>query len=87
MIQAKTNPLWRLVQFPLTRRLWQPIAIHIAWDFSLDGIYGVGTSGLSGAPSAGLLKAALIGPVWLTGGAAGVEASLVAVMIVLAAGI
>src|SRR5262249_42090275 len=69
-----------------TSRLWLPIALHASLDFSVDGIFGVGAYSLAGVPAAGLLQARLVGPVLLTGGAAGAEASLVTSAVVLAAG-
>jgi CAAX protease family protein len=73
--------------YMLTDRLWLPIGIHVAWDFANDGIFGVGSSGATGETIRGLLQAKLTGPVLLTGGTAGVEASLVAVILVLAVSI
>jgi uncharacterized protein len=73
--------------YMLTRRLWLVIGIHIAWDVANDGIFGVGASGISGTPIQGLLQAKLTGPAVLSGGAIGVEASLVAVLILVAAGV
>lgn len=73
--------------YMLTRRLWLAIGIHVALDVASDGIFGVGASGLSGTPIPGLLQAKLTGPALLTGGAAGVEASLVTVVVLLAASI
>ena len=45
----------------LTRRLWVPLGLHAAWNFTQGGIFGIPVSG-SGA-SAGLLSAEPIGPV------------------------
>ena len=73
--------------YMLTNRLWLPIGIHVAWDFANDGIFGVGSSGASGETIKGLLQAKLTGPVLLSGGTAGVEASLVSVILVLAVSI
>jgi CAAX protease family protein len=70
----------------LTGRLWLVIGLHIAWDFTIDGIFGVGASGLSDKPLQGLLQARLVGMDLLTGGAHGVEASVVAVLVALLAG-
>ncbi len=71
--------------FMLTRRLWLPIGIHFAWNFIQSGIFG---SAVSGNPAAqGLLHSSLTGPDWLTGGAFGIEASLVTVIIGAAVGI
>ena len=70
--------------FMLTRRLWLPIGIHFAWNFTQGAIFGVA---VSGNEARGLLQSTLSGPVWLTGGAFGAEASVIAVVICLAAGI
>jgi membrane protease YdiL (CAAX protease family) len=66
----------------LTGRLWLPIGIHIGWDMANDGIFGVGSAAISGVPIQGLLRATLTGPAILTGGANGVEASLVTFLVV-----
>jgi membrane protease YdiL (CAAX protease family) len=70
--------------FMVTRRVWLAIGIHIAWNFTQGGVFGVATSGVE---ISGLLKGALTGPWLLTGGAFGAEASVVPVVVCLAAGI
>jgi len=70
--------------YMLTRRLWLCIGIHIAWNFTQGGIFGVAVSGSAGT---GLLRAKMTGPDWLTGGTFGVEASVVALAVCAAAGI
>jgi membrane protease YdiL (CAAX protease family) len=70
--------------FMLTRRLWLCIGIHIAWNFTQGGIFSVA---VSGGESKGLLRSRMVGPDWLTGGAFGAEASVVALGVCLAAGI
>jgi membrane protease YdiL (CAAX protease family) len=70
--------------FVLTRRLWLPIGLHIGWNFCEGGIFG---QSVSGGSANGWLRGSVEGPEWLTGGAFGVEASLVAVVICLTAGI
>ena len=57
-----------------TRRLWLPVGIHFAWNFLLDAVFSLPTSGY---PARGLLLGRLSGPEWLSGGDYGVEASLV----------
>ena len=66
----------------LTRRLWLPIGIHVAWDFANDGIFGVGAGAISGEPIRGLIQARLAGSALLTGGDAGVEASIITLLII-----
>ncbi|MGB6306406.1 MAG: CPBP family intramembrane glutamic endopeptidase, partial [Steroidobacteraceae bacterium] len=70
--------------YMLTRRLWLCIGIHFAWNFTQGGIF---SAAVSGGATHGLLEAKLVGPVWLTGGAFGAEASVVAVVVCLAAGV
>ena len=65
--------------YVLTRRLWLPIGIHFGWDFSQDAIFGVGKG------AKGLVEGDLSGPAWLSGGSAGIEGSVVA--LVLCAGV
>nr|WP_250649073.1 MULTISPECIES: CPBP family intramembrane glutamic endopeptidase [unclassified Actinomyces] len=70
--------------YVLTRRLWFAIGVHAAWNFVQGGVFGSDVSG-SGT-GRGLLEGSFSGPVWLTGGDMGVEASVVAVLICLVAG-
>ena len=69
----------------LTRRLWLAIGLHAAWNFVQGGIFG---SDISGTGSGrGLIEARFTGPDLLTGGAMGIEASVVAVIVCMAAGV
>jgi CAAX protease family protein len=70
--------------YMVTRRLWFCIGMHFAWNFTQGGIF---SAAVSGEATNGLLQARLVGPAWLTGGAFGAEASLVAVVVCLAAGL
>ncbi|MFC1851004.1 lysostaphin resistance A-like protein, partial [candidate division CSSED10-310 bacterium] len=70
--------------YVLTRRLWLPIGIHFAWNFTQGGLFGVPVSGQN---FEGLLQAEIIGPELLAGGEFGPEASIFAVFIGLAVGI
>jgi hypothetical protein len=73
--------------YALTRRLWMAIGLHTMWDFTNDGIFGVGVAGQSGESIKGLLQASLSGPKIFTGGELGVEASVVSLLIVLTAAV
>ena len=73
--------------YVLTHRLWMALGLHMAWDFANDGVFGVGVAGQSGQSLHGLLQAKLNGPTLLTGGALGVEASIITLGIMLIAGI
>lgn len=61
------------------RQLWLGIGLHCAWNFASGGIFG------SDPKSHSLLAAHLQGPEWLTGGQDGLDASVVATLICLAA--
>lgn len=68
-----------------TGRLWLGIGFHAAWNYTQGTVYSGIVSG--NAPSHGFVKSTLDGPEWLTGGAFGVEASVVAMLICTAAGV
>lgn len=70
--------------YMVTRRIWLAIGIHIAWNFTQGGIFGLPTSGVQ---SSGFLEGHVRGSSLLTGGAFGPEASIVAVVVCLAAGV
>jgi uncharacterized protein len=67
--------------FVLTRRLWLPIGLHLAWNFTESGVFG---STVSGNPMHGLAATTTSGPELITGGAFGPEASIAAVALCLA---
>lgn len=69
--------------YAATNRLWLPIGIHAGWNFAEGSIYGSSISGHAPQPS--LLHGVLHGPVILTGGVFGPEASVVAVIVCLLA--
>jgi membrane protease YdiL (CAAX protease family) len=70
----------------LTRRLWLGIGLHAAWNYTQGTVYSGIVSG-NQAPTSGLIRSSMDGPVWLTGGTFGVEASVVAVFVCSACGI
>ena len=69
----------------LTRRLWLAIGLYAAWNFVQGGIFGSDISGIGSGR--GLIEARFTGPDLLTGGAMGIEASVVAVVLCTAAGV
>lgn len=71
--------------FMLTRRLWLPIGIHAAWNFTQGWLFSVPVSG--GEAPLGLLITRRVGPDWLTGGDFGLEASAVAMVVATLAGL
>ena len=68
----------------LTRSLWMPIGLHAAWNITQGAIFGIAVSGNS---AHGLLKSQLKGPAILSGGAFGLEGSIIAVIIAAGAGV
>ena len=70
--------------YMLTRSLWAPIGIHAAWNFTQGEIFDVPVSGIDGT---GLVEAKLSGPELLSGGAFGLEASVIALVIATGAGV
>ncbi|WP_068080170.1 CPBP family intramembrane glutamic endopeptidase [Novosphingobium rosa] len=69
----------------LTRRLWLAIGIHSGWNFTQGWIFSAPVSGGRAPP--GLLITQRHGPDWLTGGAFGLEASAVAMVVATFAGV
>ena len=69
-----------------TRSLWIVMGLHTAWNFLQGTIFGVAVSG-NGAPTDSLFQPIIQGNLWLTGGAFGIEASVIAVVLGLGLGI
>ncbi|GLQ49307.1 lysostaphin resistance A-like protein [Dyella flava] len=61
--------------FHVTGSLWSCIGLHAAWNITQGTIYGIP---VSGDRADGWLVSTLTGPDWLSGGAFGAEASVVA---------
>lgn len=66
-----------------TRRLWACIGTHVAWNYCVSTVFSSTVSGH--AATDGLLRGELVGNGMLTGGAFGVEASLVTLLLIAAA--
>lgn len=71
--------------YALTRNLWFPIGLHLGWNFTEGGIFGVAVSG--GSLGKGIFSVSLAGPTLLTGGKFGPEASVIAIAVCLAVAI
>jgi membrane protease YdiL (CAAX protease family) len=67
-----------------SRRLWMAIGLHCAWNFFEGGVFG---ASVSGGAAHGLLRSDFHGSSWMTGGAFGPEASIVAVLACFTVGI
>ena len=70
--------------YMLTRNLWMAIGLHAAWNFTQGWIFDVP---VSGTDQHGMVEAQLSGPELLSGGAFGLEASLIAMVLATAAGV
>ena len=68
--------------FMFSRRLWFVFGLHAAWNFTEGGIFA---THVSGAKVEGVIGVQFGGSEWLTGGAFGPEASVVAVGVCLLA--
>lgn len=64
------------VAYVLTRSLWLPIGLHFGWNATEGAIFG---SPVSGVEVAGLLDTQLTGSALLSGGAFGVEGSMITI--------
>jgi len=64
--------------FHVTRTLWACVGLHAAWNLTQGLIYGIPVSGTS---EQGWLQSSRTGPDWLSGGAFGAEASVVALVV------
>lgn len=71
--------------YMLTRRLWMSIGFHAAWNYTQSAVFSGEVSG--SAASTGLIRPIIEGPVLLTGGQFGIEASLTAFVLCTATGI
>jgi uncharacterized protein len=70
--------------YMLTRSLWLAMGLHAAWNFTQGFVFGVPVSGEN---VHGLVQAKLSGPVLLSGGAFGLEASIIAVLLCVPVGV
>jgi len=65
--------------FMLTRRLWMGIGLHMAWNYTMGKIFSGSVSGT--VVGQGLFNTTFEGPELLTGGSAGMEGSLIAILV------
>lgn len=62
--------------FDRTGSFWTVWAMHFSWNFIMNGVLGLANSGQA---IPGFIRPVVSGPAWLTGGATGPEASVLAV--------
>lgn len=65
--------VWLAVAYLRTRSLWLPLGVHWAWNWMMASVLGLPVSGLTNLAPHPLMRAKDLGPVWLTGGAYGIE--------------
>lgn len=63
--------------FIFTRRIWMALGIHFTWNFMQASVFGLPASGVH---FESLISARVSGPLWLTGGEFGIEASVLTVL-------
>lgn len=71
--------------YMVTRRLWLAVGLHAGWNFTQGFIWSIPVSGNPAGD--GLFLTERNGPDWLTGGAFGLEASAVTLVIATIAGL
>ncbi|MBI5278496.1 MAG: CPBP family intramembrane metalloprotease [Burkholderiales bacterium] len=69
------------VLYHVTQSLPLCMGVHMGWNFTQGAVFG---SAVSGTSTGSWLKGSFTGPEWLTGGAFGVEGSVVTVLLGLA---
>ena len=70
--------------YMLTRSLWLAVGIHAGWNLTQGLVFDVAVSGFE---MNGMVEARMSGPDWLSGGAFGLEASVIALVIATSAGL
>jgi membrane protease YdiL (CAAX protease family) len=81
ILQVVATGLLFCLMIRRTGNLWFAIGFHAAWDWAETFFYGTPDSGLVGVGH--FLNTSVQGPNWLTGGSAGPEGSIVAILILL----
>jgi uncharacterized protein len=81
ILQVVATGLLFCLMIRRTGNLWFAIGFHAAWDWAETFFYGTPDSGLLGVGR--LLNSSVRGPNWLTGGSAGPEGSIFAIVVVL----
>ena len=70
--------------FVYTKRVWLPFFFHLGWNFA-QPFYGSNLTGLDNMGS--IIHSNFEGSVWLTGGAVGIENSVITIFILISIGI
>jgi CAAX protease family protein len=81
ILQVIATGLFFCLTIRRTSTLWFALGFHAAWDWAETFFYGTPDSGLLGVGR--YLNTSVQGPGWLTGGSAGPEGSIVALLVLL----
>jgi hypothetical protein len=81
ILQVVATGLLFCLMIRRTGTLWFAVGFHAAWDWAETFFYGTPDSGLLGAGR--FLNTSVQGPNWITGGSAGPEGSIFAIIILL----
>lgn len=72
-INTSLAGVWLAIAYLRTRSLWFPLGVHWAWNWMMGAVVGLPVSGIERLTPNPLLRAAAVGPPWLTGGTYGIE--------------
>ncbi|HJV90293.1 MAG TPA: CPBP family intramembrane glutamic endopeptidase [Holophagaceae bacterium] len=75
LLEIVTAGVLMYYAFDRTGSFYTVWGLHFSWNFTMNGIFGLSNSGQA---IPGLLRSHVTGPTWLTGGATGPEASVLA---------
>jgi membrane protease YdiL (CAAX protease family) len=81
ILQVVATGLLFCLMIRRTGNLWFAVGFHAAWDWAETFFYGTPDSGLLGVGR--FLNSSVQGPKWLTGGSAGPEGSIFALIVLL----
>ena len=75
LLEIVTSGVLMYYAFDRTGSFYTVWGLHFSWNFTMNGVFGLSNSGQA---IPGLIQSRVTGPTWLTGGATGPEASIVA---------
>ncbi|MEO6390305.1 MAG: lysostaphin resistance A-like protein [Pyrinomonadaceae bacterium] len=75
--------VWLGLAYMKTRSLWFPLGLHWSWNWTMGALYGIPVSGTTNVTPEPVMHVTYGGPVWLHGGAYGLEGGLACTIAVL----